>query len=167
MSRGPDVWILALFGHVESARRCLLLRVERTKRLAESKQATEMHNAAKLNDADGAVSGPDSAIPRLLSVCTGCAKVHPSRERILGLYILQPYPCRIPARKPELRRPQLTPRVGVLSLGARLRTRSLLAEPAALAKKSAHLVPGDSGVFGPQSCSLSCRINIRLLELCR
>src|SRR6266436_10210155 len=35
----------------------------------------QTHNAAKLNNAGSVVLNPDSAIPRLLSVCTGRAKV--------------------------------------------------------------------------------------------
>jgi hypothetical protein len=41
------------------------------------------HNAAKLNNAGGAASGPDSAIPRWLSVCTGRAEV----QRIWNVFL--------------------------------------------------------------------------------
>src|SRR5258706_5327307 len=47
----------------------------------------QTHNAAKLNNAGSVVLNPDSAIPRLLSVCTGRAKVQLAGTIPRGAYL--------------------------------------------------------------------------------
>jgi hypothetical protein len=77
-----------------------------------------MDNAAKLNNAGGVVSGPDSAILRWLFVCTGRAKVQTRiwLERILGERIIQRVAVPNHGTFP-MDGPSLLPRAGAVSLG--------------------------------------------------
>jgi hypothetical protein len=73
-----------------------------------------MHNAAKLNNAGGVVSGPDSAILQWLFVCTGRAKVQTKiwLERILGERIIQRVAVPNHGTFPDGRPPVCSPALG-------------------------------------------------------